>query len=128
MNKLIQTLFIFIVFSISGCTEGKTKMDYKATDISDINYKITRNEIELNYSPIMESLYYSPGVNLLENEGEIIIQIKRCNINSQCDVDVKAEQGAVNKVKFELKQEYSASQIYINEKNNNSSLEVLAQN
>jgi len=128
VNKLIKTLLIFIVFSISGCTEGRTKMNYKTTDISDISYKITENELELNYTPMMESLYYSPGIDLLESEGEIIIHIRRCSIKSKCEVDAKAEQGAVNKVKFELKQGYLASQIFINEKDNNSSLDILAKN
>ncbi|MBA6410892.1 MULTISPECIES: hypothetical protein [unclassified Pseudoalteromonas] len=128
MNKFIQILIVCIIFSISGCTEGKTKMDYKISDISDITYKITDKEVELSYTPLMESLYYSPGVDLLEDNGEIVIHIRRCNINSKCEVDAQAEQGSSNKVKFELKQNYLASQIYLNEKNNTNSLAALARN
>jgi hypothetical protein len=103
-------------------------MDYKITDILDISYTITDKEVELSYTPLMESLYYSPGVDLLESDGVTVILIRRCNINSKCDVDAQAEQGSFNKVKFVLKQNYLASQIYLNEKKDTNSLAVLAQN
>jgi len=103
-------------------------MSYEASDISNISYNIDEKKLVLTYSPLLETLYYSPGIDLLVSENALIVKVIRCKIKSLCEVDIKAkpELGFTNNITINLKKSYTASQIFINEPNKENSLKVLS--
>lgn len=121
-----KLLSLFCVFLFTGCAEGNSNMNYQIKDISDVSYKIVGNELQFSYAPMVESLYYSPGVTYLLGEESIIISVVRCNINDECKVDAKASQGKVNVVNIKTQKTYDPSQIFINEITPFNSLDILA--
>jgi len=94
-------------------------------ELSELDYTIAENKIELRYTPLMESLYHSPGVDVQQADDFVIISIKRCNINDNCNVDVSVEQSAEQVVELSFEREYSPEQIFINSKSESNSLSVL---
>jgi len=94
-------------------------------ELSELDYTIAENKIELRYTPLMESLYYSPGVDIQQADDFVIISIKRCNINDDCAVDVSVEQSAEQIVELNFEHKYSPEQIFINSKSESNSLSIL---
>jgi len=127
VSKLVKAFIFFSLFSTLGCTADK-KMSYEASDISNISYNIDEKKLVLTYSPLLETLYYSPGIDLLVSENALIVKVIRCKIKSLCEVDIKAkpELGFTNNITINLKKSYTASQIFINEPNKENSLKVLS--
>jgi len=91
MNNIVQALLLLSFFiATSGCGE-KTMGLYKQSDITSIIVQsVDFKNIELSYLPLMETLYYSPGANLVESADTINLEMLRCSINSQCEVTNKA--------------------------------------
>jgi hypothetical protein len=117
---------ILVIFLLAGCVGDDESMNYSMTELSELNYTIAENNIELRYTPPMESLYYSPGVDVQQGDDFVIISIKRCNINDKCDVTIATNQTAAEHVvALNFEQEYSPAQIFINNKNESNSLSVL---
>lgn len=101
-------------------------MNYSIAELSDLHYTIAENNIELRYIPPMESLYYSPGVDVQQGDDFVIISIKRCNINDKCGVTIATNQTAAEHVvALNFEQVYSPAQIFINSKNESNSLSAL---
>jgi hypothetical protein len=116
---------ILVIFLLTGCVGDNKNMNYSLAELSALNYTITENKIELRYTPLMESLYYSPGVDIQQADDFVIISIKRCNINDDCAVDVSVEQAAEHVVELSFEREYSPDKIFINSKNESNSLSNL---
>lgn len=116
---------ILVVFLLTGCIGDNKKMNYSIAELSELGYTITENKIELRYTPLMESLYYSPGVDIQQADDFVIISIKRCNINDDCAVDVLVEQSAEQVVELNFERKYNPEQIFINSKNESNSLSNL---
>jgi len=114
---------ILVIFALTGCV-GENK-NYSLANLSELNYTIVENKIELRYTPLMESLYYSPGVDVEQGDDFVIISIKRCNINDNCDVDVSTDQAAEHVIELSFEREYSPEKIFINSKNQANSLSAL---
>lgn len=125
ISKLLIGLILITVFT--GCVEGNNKMNYNVKNISDVTYKIDGSVLELNYSPLIESLYYSPGVTFNIISDQLVINITRCGINDECHVDVKAVLGQVNQVKIDLGHAISVNKIFINEIKESNNLSVLSE-
>ncbi len=124
ISKVIIGLISLTAFT--GCVEGNNKMKYDIKNITDVTYKIENTTLELSYSPLMESLYYSPGVTYKTIKDKIVIDVTRCGINDDCKVDAKAVIGRANLVKVELGKVLDPNMIFINEINELNSLNVLS--
>lgn len=117
---------LLVVFLLTGCVGDGENMNYSMTELSGLNYTIAENNIELRYTPPMESLYYSPGVDVQQGDDFVIISIKRCNINDKCGVTIATNQTAVEHVvALNFERVYSPAQIFINSKNESNSLSAL---
>jgi hypothetical protein len=124
ISNLLIGLLCLTIFT--GCVEGSNKMNYKINNISDITYKIEGAILELSYSPLVESLYYSPGVTYNIIDDKMVIKIIRCGINDDCKVDVKAMQGQTNLVKIEIGELLDPNNIYINEIKDTNNLNTVS--
>jgi len=123
MKYFINLLVVCLLTGFAGADAG---MNYSTTQLSGLNYTIAGNNIELRYTPLMESLYYSPGVDVQQGDDFVIISIRRCNINDKCGVTVATNQTAAEHVvALNFEQAYSPAQIFINSKNESNSLSVL---
>jgi len=103
-------------------------MSYETNNIFNISYIIDDTKLNLTYSPLMETLYYSPGIDIIENDNELIIIIRKCDYDEKCEVDIKVkpELGFTYNININLKKSYTASQIFINEPNKENSLKALS--
>lgn len=87
MNK--PTL-ILIAALMSGCGETMATPHYNAQEITVESAKVEAGSLNISYRTPLESLYFSPGIKVETVAGNTTLTIVRCNINSQCDTDVKA--------------------------------------
>ena len=87
MNNLLRVVLLLPFLTATfGCGE-KTMGLYKQSDITSIIVEsVDSKHVELKYLPILETLYYSPGANLVESVDTINLEMLRCSINSQCEV------------------------------------------
>jgi hypothetical protein len=46
---------------------------------------------EIQYKPILESMYYCPGASIYEEGGRQKISLVRCGIKEKCNIDAIAE-------------------------------------
>ncbi len=100
-------------------------MNYTTDQLTDVFYHIKGNTVSLRYSALMESLYYSPGVDVDVHDDYALIYVKRCNIKSECKAEFDATQDSAQKVQIELDKHYIPSQIFINEKTAANQLDIL---
>ncbi len=65
---------------------------YGKDDISffDIS-KVGTNEVRIYFTAIAETLFYCPGANFSEEQGNILIEFVRCPVNDTCDVSYPAK-------------------------------------
>lgn len=76
---------------LSSCKE--TSMNhYEAEQISGLTVEpLDENRAVVRFSPLLETLYYCPGVTLAESDGTLLLTFVRCGIDQQCEVDIAAE-------------------------------------
>lgn len=71
---------------------------YKQADVEIISFTRTiPGETEIRYRPILESMYYCPGIRVRPEHGRQRVSFVRCGIREKCAVDVtstKVEPGA----------------------------------
>jgi len=131
MSMQFKAFILLILFSTLGCSADK-KMNYKTKKVFNINYELDDTKLKLSYKPFMATLYYSPGVDIIENDNELIIIIRKCDYDEKCEVGIKStseldpELGIINNITINLKKSFIASQIFINEPNKENSLKVLS--
>ena len=53
---------------------------------------VDENTIKVLFNPMLETLYYCPGVNVSEKDNSINISFVRCPINKKCPVSLQAQQ------------------------------------
>ncbi|MBR9827793.1 MAG: hypothetical protein GYB41_03985 [Oceanospirillales bacterium] len=114
MVKLNIFFAIIISFITTSCiADEKEKIKYDLSQLNNFSYTKKDKSIHIKYQPTLESLYFSPGINIhIENE-KIILEVLRCNVNKECKPDLKSEyddQGYANVV---ITQNYDTGKIFI---------------
>lgn len=101
--KSIKLVFFIILAScIFGCSGGKMEL-YKQSDI--INLEVTKTDTSLivfKYLPLLETLYFSPGANLVEAADGTTVELVRCSIKSKCHVTNPAKQDSTGALTFTI--------------------------
>jgi hypothetical protein len=64
---------------------------YNQRDVSGVEVSPSgANRVRIKYSPLMESMYFSPGANVVEANDGISVELVRCPIKEQCRVSHQA--------------------------------------
>ncbi len=72
---------------ISESSLGAQGNEYPANFVKVIDLTIKEKELFVTYTTNLETLYFSPGINIEENNGKVIIHFIRCGINKKCKTD-----------------------------------------
>lgn len=93
MIYILRAVFVLsVLMATNGCGEKDMGL-YKQSDISDIVVESSDSKhIDLRYLPLLETLHYSPGANLMESTDTIDLELVRCSINNKCVVTNQAKQ------------------------------------
>jgi hypothetical protein len=60
---------------------------YKQSEVEVVSVKTVENgDVHITYRPRLESLYYSPGVNVEVRDGRAKLSFIRCQIADKCKV------------------------------------------
>lgn len=65
MIMMKYLMSILVITLVVGCVDDNKKTNYALVELSDLHYTIAEKKIELGNTPPVESLYYSPGVDVL---------------------------------------------------------------
>jgi hypothetical protein len=72
---------------------------YNERDVSIVEVMpADTNRVRIRYSPLMESMYFSPGANVVEANDTIAVELVRCPIKEQCSVSHKASQESTGRL------------------------------
>ncbi len=64
---------------------------YNQRDVSGVEVSPTdTNRVRIRYSPLVESMYFSPGANVVEGADGISVELVRCPIKEKCTVSHQA--------------------------------------
>lgn len=88
-------------------------MIYAAEKIKALSYDKDGSKLDLNYKVLMESMYFSPGVNLRTEEGKVYLDIVRCKLNEECPTQFKSEYLEDGSQKVQVETNHDVSEIYI---------------
>ncbi|MEA9581030.1 hypothetical protein VC218_19655 [Xanthomonas nasturtii] len=90
--RLTLAAGLFAISTLTACTGGNISSDYKKKDVHPVKIeKAKSNLIRISYHAPAESLFYSPGVDFVNDHGVLRISIRRCSINEKCDAMAKVE-------------------------------------
>ena len=128
MKSIYIAFFLFSTLLFTGCAQGDDKMSYRVDDLSDIKFEVEGGYIKLSYRPILETLYYSPGINYSVSGEHLVIDVVRCHINDECEVDEKSSQEDMNVVSIKIEKVSDPNKIFINEPKDKNSIANLASN
>jgi hypothetical protein len=60
---------------------------YNQRDVSGVEVSpADTNRLRIQYSPLMESAYFSPGANVVEANDAVAVELVRCPIKDKCAV------------------------------------------
>lgn len=99
---------------INGCDGEDKPKYYDVSDISELSYELAEDSLSVSYSLVLETLYYSPGVNIKIKGNDIIIDIIRCYVNDECSVDILTTMSNSNKKIIIVREKVKPSRVYIN--------------
>jgi hypothetical protein len=72
---------------------------YNQRDVSGVEVTPSdTNHVQIRYSPLMESLYFSPGANVVEANDTIAVELVRCPIKETCNVSHRASQESAGRL------------------------------
>jgi hypothetical protein len=72
---------------------------YNQRDVSDVEVTPSdTNRVRIRYSPLMESMYFSPGANVVEAGDTIAVELVRCPVREQCKVSHKASEESAGRL------------------------------
>ena len=72
---------------------------YNQRDVSGVEVSSSdTHHVRIRYSPLMESLYFSPGANVVEANDGIAVELVRCPIKERCTVSHQASQESPGKL------------------------------
>lgn len=87
--KLVY-VYLILLLVLVGCKESV--MAYNSEQITIISVEQIENRVKISYRPMLETLYYCPGVQVTKMADNIEISFIRCHGKSKCPVTVKAQQ------------------------------------
>ncbi|WP_282178276.1 hypothetical protein [Vibrio nereis] len=111
---------------INGCSGEDKPKYYDVSDISELSYELAEDSLSVSYSLVLETLYYSPGVNIKIKGNDIIIDIIRCNVNDECSVDILTTMSNSNKKIVIVREKVKPSRVYINRVSPETSVDRLS--
>jgi len=100
-------------------------MHYETSDISELSYRIEGGTLSVAYSLPLDTLYYSPGVDVSDSSNDTLIRIKKCSVDKKCTVGIPTNQIDGNKAMFILNTTRDPSKIYVNQVHEENSLSAL---
>jgi hypothetical protein len=72
---------------------------YNQRDVSGVEVSSSdTNHVRIRYSPLMESMYFSPGANVVEANDTIAVELVRCPIKEKCSVSHQASQESAGRL------------------------------
>lgn len=86
MKTLRYAFPILALFAISACNDVKPD-GYNRADIDIVSKEMKRHELVITYRPPAESLYYSPGAQVIGNGKVTEVTLVRCRIKGKCIVN-----------------------------------------
>jgi hypothetical protein len=91
--KYLTFLIALVFAATSFASPVGNPTRYEPEQLSDISLSVTSRGYLLIYRTPLESLYFSPGIKLIEKEGSTYIEVVRCQIDHKCAVDLKSVHG-----------------------------------
>lgn len=90
MNRALPISIIVMSASIGAC--GGTMNQYEKANVEIIlAQQLSSGNTEVMYRPMLDSVYYCPGVRIRQDDGREKVSFVRCGIKDKCLVDVVAE-------------------------------------
>lgn len=113
MKRSFPTIVIVALFwclRLSSADAG----EYPANKVEIVELKTTGRELLLAYVTELESLYFSPGINVEEGRRPVVLHIMKCSIYLKCRTDFPAEilKGG-GSARVLLRNEFSVEDVYI---------------
>ena len=72
---------------------------YNQRDVSGVEVTPSdTSHVQIRYSPLMESMYFSPGANVVEANDTIAVELVRCPIKEKCNVSHRASQESAGRL------------------------------
>nr|WP_086937863.1 hypothetical protein [Thaumasiovibrio occultus] len=107
---------------------------YAMAEVNDIYAKsgvtiddcvIEGNRVTITYTPMMETLYYSPGIEYQVMDERVILSVVRCPIKKECAVDSEliAQNGQQHVVSLTLDKTYHAGDLFVHYAGDDMTLE-----
>ncbi|WP_081419406.1 hypothetical protein [Xanthomonas cannabis] len=93
MDMKIRLMFatgLLALSTLAACAGGNMRSDYKKNDVQPVKIEKSGDSLQITYHMPAESLFYSPGIDFLNEGGVLRIAIRRCGIKEKCDAMAKA--------------------------------------
>jgi hypothetical protein len=91
--KYLSLIITLVFAATSYASPAGNTARYEPEQLSDISLSVTSRGYLLTYRTPLESIYFSPGIKLIEKEGSTYIEVVRCQIDHECAVDLKSTYG-----------------------------------
>ena len=88
----MKAIYIYLLLlTLLSCKESD--MIYNLDKVTIVNVEQNENIVKVSYRPLMETLFFCPGVLINKTADNIEISFVRCKIKSDCPVTLKSQQG-----------------------------------
>ncbi len=113
---MLRGLFCLVFVALFWCLRPPwaEAVEYPANKVKIAELKTTGRELSLVYVTELESLYFSPGINVEENRGKVVLHIMKCSIYRKCKTDFPAEisKGGFS-ARVQFRNDFSVEDVYI---------------
>ena len=89
MNCMQSIPMLFIAVSTAAC--GDNVKLYQKSDVEIVESFKSADLTIIVYRPVLESMYYCPGINTKIFESRTKVSFVRCAISAKCQVDIVAK-------------------------------------
>lgn len=86
MRTFLSSAPVLMLCALAACSDVKPDA-YNQADVEIISKEMKRHELVITYRPPSESLYYSPGAQVVGNGKTTEITLVRCRIKGKCPVN-----------------------------------------
>ena len=116
IGRILGACVAFALLALGANVHAKENMrpSYSKSAVAKIQVeKISDNEVLFRYSEQLATMHYAAGVNYQIKEDVMNVVIKRCYINSKCQVMVKAGKPLKGAELNELRLPYHGEKIVV---------------
>ena len=101
---------MIFLLGLVGCMNSNF---YEVDKVKIVSVTAEGETIKVIYHPPAESLYHSPGIQIVKHGNETIVQVVRCHIEKKCKTDIDAKLNESNQYSVSIPNALRSDQVYL---------------